>query len=94
MGEHDNLETVIRHVAGHGRIGRHHVAAELFVLALDGQIAPRVPGPLIEGCRRVLAQPRYEVLSYLVIDNRIRVWGGSQKQIDLFEIFRSVYGSY
>ena len=73
MGEHHHLHAVVRHVPGHGGVGGHHVAAECFVLALDGEIAPRVPGPLVEGRRRILAQPGDEELGDLVIVDCIRV---------------------
>ena len=54
-------------------IGGHHVAAELLVLALDREIAMRVPGPLVEWRRRVLAQPSDEEFGDLVVVDRVGV---------------------
>jgi hypothetical protein len=39
MGEHHDLEAVVRHVFRHRRIGGDHVAVEFFVLALDRETA-------------------------------------------------------
>ena len=73
VGEHHHLQAVVRHVPGHGGVGGHHVAAELLVLAFDGEIAVRVPGPLVEGRRRVLAQPSYEELGDFMVVDRVRI---------------------
>ena len=73
VGEHHHLQAVVGHVAGHRGIGGDHVAAELLVLALDGEVALRVPGPLVEGRRRVLAQPSDEKLGDLVVVDRVSV---------------------
>ena len=73
VGEHHHLQAVVGHVAGHGGIGGHHVAAELLVLALDGEIATRVPGPLVERRRRILAQPGDEEFGDFVIVDRVGI---------------------
>jgi hypothetical protein len=46
MGEHHDLQAIVGHVLCHGGIGGHHVAAKMFILAFDREIALSVPGPL------------------------------------------------
>jgi hypothetical protein len=73
MGEHDDLDAVVRHALGHALIGGHHAAAEVLALTLDGQGAAAVPDPVGELRRRVLAQPGDEKLKDLLILDRVAV---------------------
>ena len=54
VGEHDDLDAVVRHALGHALVGCHHAAAKILVLALDGERTAAVPDPVGELWRRVL----------------------------------------
>ena len=54
VGEHDDLDAVVRHALGHALVGCHHAAAEILVLALDGERTAAVPDPIGELWWRVL----------------------------------------
>ena len=73
MREHHDLLAVVGHMAGHGRVGRHHFAPEVLVLPLDREIAVRIPCPLVEGWWWILPQPSDEKLSDLVVVNGVRI---------------------
>ena len=73
VGEHDDLNAVVRHALGHALVGGHHAAAEILVLALDGERAAAVPDPVGELWRRVLAQPGDEEVENLFVLHRVTV---------------------
>src|SRR5437763_1092523 len=73
MSEHYYLEAIVRQMPGHRGVGGHHITPEGLILALDGKFALRVPGPLIERCRRILTQPGDKELSDLMIVDSVGV---------------------
>ena len=81
MGEHDDLDTVVRHAFGHALVGGDHTAAEILVRALDGERAAAVPDPVGELRRRVLAQPGDEELEDFVVIDCIAIRGVSNENI-------------
>ena len=88
VGEHDDLDAVVRHALGHAPVGGHHAAAEVLALALDGERAAAVPDPVGELRRRVLAQPGDEELEDLLVLHRVAVGRVGDVDVVLVYVFR------
>ena len=66
MGEHNDLDAVVRHALGHPPVGGHHAATEVFVFALEWQATTTVPNPVGKLRWRVLPKPGDEELENLL----------------------------
>src|SRR5207249_2300528 len=69
VGEHDDLDTVVRHTLGHALVGCDHPAAEILVLTLDGERTAAVPDPVGELWWWSLTQPGDEEVENLLVFN-------------------------
>ena len=89
MGEHDDLDAVVRHAFGHALVGGHHAAAEILVLALDRERAAAVPDPVGELWWRILPQPGDEEVEDLLVLHRVAVrWVGDEDVVVALELDR------
>jgi hypothetical protein len=75
MGEHAQLQAVIRHVLRHVAERGDHVRTKLFTPALYCKRTAAIPVPLVERRRRVLPEPCDEKFRYFVVMDRISVRG-------------------
>ena len=60
VGEHNNLDTVVRHAFGHPLIGCHHTPSKILALTFDSQRAAAIPNPVSELGGWILTQPGNE----------------------------------
>jgi hypothetical protein len=81
MGEHNDLNAVIRHAFGHPFIGGHHAPTEVFALTLNCKGPTAVPNPVGKLRWRVLAQPGNKEFQNLLILDSITVRWVSEENI-------------
>jgi hypothetical protein len=82
----DQLSLGLVRLNGYVKIRRRQIIGKAtlsdpLVLALNSQIASRVPGPLLEGLWRVPTEPGNEELGDLVVVSRVGVRVISNKRI-------------
>ena len=81
MGEHDDLEAVVRHVFGEVLVSVHHALAEFLAGAADGERTLAIRVPVGEEFGQMLFVPGQEELGEFVIVDGVGVGGVGEPDV-------------